>query len=97
MSLTTKDVQKVAKLSRIAVGEARTQSMTDELNNILGWIEQLQEVDVDGVPPMTGVGNNALHLRRDEVTDGNCVDDVLGNAPKSEFNCYVVPKVVDQG
>ena len=97
MSLTAEKVQKIAKLSRISMGDARVESMTHQLNNIMDWIEQLQEVDVEGVEPMAGVGDNTLRLRRDEVMDGHCPEKVLSNAPKKEFNCYVVPKMIDQG
>ena len=66
-----------------------------ELNNILGWIEQLREVDVSGIEPMTAVIPNILRLRDDVVTDGNKVADVLGNAPRAADGFFVVPKVVE--
>ncbi len=97
MSLTQENVKKIAKLARIEMPVGRLEVMTKEINSIMGWIEQLKEVNVDGITPMAGVGHNTLRLRRDEVTDGNCTDDVLRNAPKKAFNCYVVPKMVDQG
>lgn len=95
MSLTNAQVAKIAKLSRIRLEPGETEHMAKQMNSILGWIEQLQEVDVDGVPPMAGVGENIQRLRRDEVTDGACQDKVLSNAPKASYGCYVVPKVVE--
>lgn len=97
MSLTEKDVAKIAKLSRLYIPEADRAKTAQQLNSIFNWIEQLMEVDVEGVEPMAGVGNYTLRLRKDEVTDGEMVKDVLSNAPKASFDCYVVPKVVDQG
>lgn len=95
MSVTKDDVRKVANLSRISLPEDRVEAMTDELNGILGWIEQLNEVDVDGVEPMTSVVETSLPMREDVITDGNIQDKVLANAPKSEDGFFVVPKVVE--
>jgi aspartyl-tRNA(Asn)/glutamyl-tRNA(Gln) amidotransferase subunit C len=66
-----------------------------ELNNILGWVEQLGEVDVTGVEPMTAVIPNKLRLREDVVTDGNVRDKVLANAPQAEHGFFAVPKVIE--
>jgi len=95
MSVTTDDVRKVARLSRIAVEEARLETLAGELNGILGWIDQLNEVDVEGVEPMTSVVEVSLPLREDKVTDGSKPDQVLANAPKSEDGFFVVPKAVE--
>ena len=95
MSVTTDDVRKVARLSRIAVEEAQLETLASELNGILGWIEQLNEVDVDGVEPMTSVVEASLPMREDTVTDGEKSDQVLANAPKSEDGFFVVPKSVE--
>ncbi len=95
MSLTQADVLKIAKLSRLKIDDRQTSAITNDLNSIFNWIEQLQEVDVEDVPAMAGVGDNIQRLRHDEVTDGNIKDKVLSNAPKSAFDCYVVPKVVE--
>lgn len=95
MSVTKQDVQKVARLARIALPEDQVEPMTDELNNILNWIEQLGEVDVEGVEPMTSVVETSLPMREDVVTDGGIQDKVLANAPKSEDGFFVVPKVVE--
>lgn len=95
MSVTKDDVRKVARLSRIAVEDARLDTLAGELNGILGWIDQLNEVDVEGVEPMTSVVELALPMREDTVTDGDKPDQVLANAPKSEDGFYVVPKAVE--
>ncbi|MDF1681279.1 Asp-tRNA(Asn)/Glu-tRNA(Gln) amidotransferase subunit GatC [Ponticaulis sp.] len=95
MSVTNQDVKKVARLARIALPGDQVEPMTDELNNILNWIEQLGEVDVEGVEPMTSVVETSLPMREDVVTDGGIQDKVLANAPKSEDGFFVVPKVVE--
>lgn len=95
MSVTTDDVRKVARLSRIAVEEARLETLAGELNGILGWIEQLDEVDVEGIEPMTSVVAAKLPMREDLVSDGNIAEQVLANAPKSEDGFFVVPKSVE--
>ncbi|MAF58512.1 Asp-tRNA(Asn)/Glu-tRNA(Gln) amidotransferase subunit GatC [Ponticaulis sp.] len=95
MSVTNQDVKKVARLARIALPEDQVEPMTDELNNILNWIEQLGEVDVEDVEPMTSVVETSLPMREDVVTDGGIQDKVLANAPKSEDGFFVVPKVVE--
>ncbi|MEM5517265.1 Asp-tRNA(Asn)/Glu-tRNA(Gln) amidotransferase subunit GatC [Henriciella sp. AS95] len=95
MSVTKDDVRKAARLSRIAVTEDRLEPLANELTSIMGWIEQLNEVDVEGVEPMTSVVDATLPLRDDVVTDGNIQDQVLANAPKSDDGFFVVPKSVE--
>lgn len=95
MSVTKDDVRKAARLSRIAVPEERLESLASELSSIMGWIEQLNEVDVEGIEPMTSVVEATLPMRDDVVTDGNIQDQVLANAPKSEDGFFVVPKSVE--
>ena len=95
MSVDTATVRHIAKLARIAVSDEEVAALEPELNNILGWIEQLQEVDVSGVQPMTAVIPNRLRLRPDQVTDGGYRDDVLANAPNSEHGFFAVPKVIE--
>jgi aspartyl-tRNA(Asn)/glutamyl-tRNA(Gln) amidotransferase subunit C len=95
MSVDTATVRHIAKLARIAVSDAEVEALVPELNNILGWIEQLQEVDVTGVEPMTAVIPNTLRLRADEVTDGGIRDLVLSNAPVAEHGFFAVPKVIE--
>jgi aspartyl-tRNA(Asn)/glutamyl-tRNA(Gln) amidotransferase subunit C len=95
MSVDTATVRHIAKLARIAVTDGEVEALVPELNNILGWIEQLQEVDVTGIEPMTAVISNSLRLRADEVTDGGIREDVLANAPLAEQGFFAVPKVIE--
>ncbi|WP_313809434.1 Asp-tRNA(Asn)/Glu-tRNA(Gln) amidotransferase subunit GatC [Sphingobium sp.] len=95
MSIDLQTVKKIASLSRISVSDAEAEAMVPELNNILGWVEQLGEVDVTGVEPMTAVIPNHLRLREDAVTDGNVRDKVLANAPQAEHGFFAVPKVIE--
>ncbi|GGE80859.1 MULTISPECIES: Asp-tRNA(Asn)/Glu-tRNA(Gln) amidotransferase subunit GatC [Sphingomonas] len=95
MSIDATTVRKIAGLARIAVTEQETAAMVPELNNILGWIEQLGEVDVTGVEPLAAVIPNHLRLRDDVVTDGGIRDAVLANAPQAEHGFFAVPKVIE--
>jgi aspartyl-tRNA(Asn)/glutamyl-tRNA(Gln) amidotransferase subunit C len=95
MSVDAATVRHIARLARISVSEAEVQALAPELNNILGWVEQLQEVDVSGVEPMTAVIANSLRVREDAVTDGGIRDKVLANAPAAEHGFFAVPKVIE--
>ena len=95
MSVDAATVRHIARLARIAVSDSEVEALAPELSNILGWVEQLQEVDVEGVEPMTAVIPNSLRLRDDEITDGNKQDDVLANAPAAEHGFFAVPKVIE--
>ncbi len=95
MSVDSPTVRKIAALARIAVSDAEVDALVPELNNILGWIEQLAEVDVAGVAPMTAVVANTLRLRDDVVTDGGIRDLVLANAPAAQHGFFGVPKVIE--
>ena len=95
MSVDLDTVKRVARLSRIAVTEEEAGRMTGELNVILGFVEQLSEVDVDGVEPMTSVIPMEMRKRQDAVTDGGKASDVVANAPATEENFFLVPKVVE--
>ena len=95
MSVSAEDVRKIASLARIAVTDDQVAAIAPELNNILGWIEQLGEVDTDGVEPLAAVIPNTLRLRDDVVTDGNVRDKVLANAPQAEHGFFAVPKVIE--
>ena len=95
MSVEPATVKKVASLARIAISDADAERLAPELNNILGWIEQLGEVDTSGVAPMTAVIPNHLRLRDDVVTDGDKRDAVLANAPAAEHGFFGVPKVIE--
>ncbi len=100
MSVDLETVQKVARLARIKVSETEAQAMVGELNNILAWVDQLEEVDTSAVQPMTAVIPNKLRLRADEInadplTGGNIRDKVLANAPAAEHGFFGVPKVIE--
>jgi aspartyl-tRNA(Asn)/glutamyl-tRNA(Gln) amidotransferase subunit C len=95
MSVDKTTVRRIAKLARIALPEERVEPMVAELNGILGWIEQLQEVNVEGVEPMTSVVAQKLRMRDDVVTAGGDTRAIVANAPVSEDNFFVVPKVVE--
>ncbi|MDB5694321.1 MAG: gatC [Alphaproteobacteria bacterium] len=95
MSVDAATVRHIARLARIAVSDAEVAALAPELNNNLGWNEQLQEVDVAGIEPMTAVIPNALRLRDDLVTDGGIRDDILANAPLAEHGFFAVPKVIE--
>ncbi len=95
MSVTKDDVRKVARLSRIAVPEERLEELAGELNGIMGWIDLLNEVDIEGVEPMTSVVETSLPMREDVVTDGNKQAEILANAPRTEDGFFIVPKAVE--
>lgn len=95
MSLDRETVRRVAKLARIKVDDERLDALAPELNAIIGFVEQLDEVDVTGVEPMTSVAKQKLRWRADEVTDGGQAVKVTANAPESDMNFFAVPKVVE--
>ena len=95
MSVTSQQVRHIAKLARIGMDDAQIEALVPELNNILGWVEQLAEVDTDGVEPLTAVIDNQLRLRDDVVNDGDCRDDILANAPDAQHGFFAVPKVIE--
>jgi aspartyl-tRNA(Asn)/glutamyl-tRNA(Gln) amidotransferase subunit C len=95
MSLDKATVARIAHLARIRVPEADQEALVGELNQILGWVEQLGEVDVAGVEPMTSVAEMRLPMRADAVTDGARADAVLSDAPEAASGFFVVPKVVE--
>ena len=95
MSVNADQVRHVARLARLALGDDEIAKMVPELNNILDWVEQLGEVDTDGVEPLTAVIDNHLRLRDDVVNDGDCRDDILKNAPDAQHGFFAVPKVIE--
>ncbi|MCF6322692.1 MAG: Asp-tRNA(Asn)/Glu-tRNA(Gln) amidotransferase subunit GatC [Rhizobiaceae bacterium] len=95
MSVDIDTVKRVAKLARIAVSDQQAEKMQGELNTILGFVELLNEVDVSGVEPMTSVVDVAMKKRVDVVSDGGKADDIIANAPASEDNFFMVPKVIE--
>ena len=95
MSLDPEKVRRIAKLARIHVDDADIPRLQHDLNGILGWIEALNAVDVDGIEPLTGAAAIAMRMRDDVVTDGGQQDAVLSNAPDRAGMFYAVPKVVE--
>ena len=95
MAVDKDTVRRIAKLARLALEEARVEPMMAELNGILAWVAQLEEVKVEGVPPMTSVVEQKLKMREDKVTDGGYADALMKNAPQAEDHYFVVPKVVE--
>ena len=95
MSVSPEQVRHIAKLARIAMSDAEIEALVPELNNILGWVEQLGEVDTDGVEPLTRVMDQKLRLRDDSETDGDKRDALLANAPDAEHGFFAVPKVIE--
>lgn len=95
MSVDDKTVRRVARLARLKVADADVPRLAGELNSILAFVEQLNEVNVTGVEPLTSVVNQAMKMRDDVVTDGGYPNDVTVNAPASEDHFFMVPKVVE--
>ena len=95
MSVDADTVRRVAHLARLAVAEDEVEDLRVELNAILAFVDELAEVDIDGVEPMTSVTPMAMKTRRDEVTDGGIAGAVMANAPTSEDHFFLVPKVVE--
>jgi aspartyl-tRNA(Asn)/glutamyl-tRNA(Gln) amidotransferase subunit C len=95
MSVDAATVKRVAHLARIRVADAEVEALRSELNAILGFIEQLSEVDIEGIEPMTSVLPMAMKKREDRVTDGGRASEIVANAPASEKGYFLVPKVVE--
>ena len=95
MAVDKDTVTQIARLARIRISDEQRDSLTGELNNILSWIEQLDEVDTEGVEPMTSVVAMDVPMREDRVTDGDLAETVVANAPEKARTFYVVPKVVE--
>jgi aspartyl-tRNA(Asn)/glutamyl-tRNA(Gln) amidotransferase subunit C len=95
MSLDKSAVTHIATLARIRVADGEKEQLVHELNGIIAWVEQLGEIETDGVEPMTSVAEMTLPMRDDKVTDGNRRDDILANAPQAAHGFFAVPKVVE--
>jgi aspartyl-tRNA(Asn)/glutamyl-tRNA(Gln) amidotransferase subunit C len=95
MSVTSQQVRHIAKLARIGMSDAEVEALVPEINNILGWVEQLGEVNTDGIEPLATVIDQKLRLREDVVNDGNIRDEVLANAPEAQHGFFAVPKVIE--
>ena len=95
MSVSNDQVRHIAKLARIAMSEEELERLGPELNAIIGWVEQLAEVNTEGVEPLTAVIDQKLRLREDAVTDGDIRDQILANAPEAQHGFFAVPKVIE--
>lgn len=95
MSVTSQQVRHIAKLARIGMSDAEIEALVPEINNILGWVEQLSEVNTEGVEPLATVIDQKLRLREDVVNDGNIREEVLANAPEAQHGFFAVPKVIE--
>jgi len=95
MSVSNEQVRHIARLARIAMSDEELERLVPELNAIIGWVEQLGEVNTDGVEPLTAVIEQKLRLRDDVVADGDCRDAVLANAPNAQHGFFAVPKVIE--
>ena len=95
MSVSSDQVRHIAKLARIAMSDGEIERLVPELNAIIGWVEQLGEVNTDGVDPLTAVIDQKLRLREDSVTDGDRREEILANAPDAEHGFFAVPKVIE--
>ena len=95
MAIDNETVKRIAFLSRLKVNDDKIDATKEEFNKILGWIEQLNEINTDNVEPLISVNDTTLRLREDEITDGNYQEAVLANAPDKEYDYFAVPKVVE--
>jgi aspartyl-tRNA(Asn)/glutamyl-tRNA(Gln) amidotransferase subunit C len=95
MSVDRATVRRIARLARIAITDDEAKRLEQELSGILDWVAQLDEIDTSSVEPMTRVAAMTMKMRKDEVTDGSCADDILKNAPKVDDHYFVVPKIVE--
>ena len=95
MALSKAEVAHIAALARIRLAEAELEPLAAELSHILTWVEQLGQIDTDGIPPMTSIAAMRLPMRDDLVTDGGCRDAILANAPQPAKGFFAVPKVVE--
>ena len=88
-------VKKIAFLSRLKVDEDKVEMTKTEFNKILQWVDQLKEVNTEGLEPLVSVNENNIELRQDEIIDGGCSEEVLANAPMKEYGYFAVPKVIE--
>ncbi len=95
MTIDTKTVHRISRLARIKIPETDIESLKEDLNRILGWIEQLSEVKTENVQPLYNISLENMPRREDQINDGNYPNDILANAPEAGFGMFVVPKVVE--
>jgi len=92
--ITQKDIEKISRLAQIEIKDDK-EILASQIENVINWIEKLNEVNTDNIEPMINVHNEPLHLNADEVSEGNIADDVLKNAPKQIYGYFAVPKVIE--
>ena len=92
--ITQKDIEKISRLAQIEIKDGK-EILATQIENVINWIEKLNEVNTDNIEPMINVHNEPLHLNADEVSDGNIAEDVLKNAPKQIYGYFAVPKVIE--
>jgi aspartyl-tRNA(Asn)/glutamyl-tRNA(Gln) amidotransferase subunit C len=92
--ITQKDIEKISRLAQIEITDDK-EILANQIENVINWIEKLNEVNTDNIEPMINVHNEPLHLNADEVSDGNIADDILKNAPKQIYGYFAVPKVIE--
>ena len=92
--ITQKDIEKISRLAQIEIKDDK-EILANQIENVINWIEKLNEVNTDNIEPMINVHNEALYLNADEVSDGNIADDILKNAPKQIYGYFAVPKVIE--
>jgi aspartyl-tRNA(Asn)/glutamyl-tRNA(Gln) amidotransferase subunit C len=92
--ITQKDIEKISRLAQIEIKDDK-EILASQIENVINWIEKLNEVNTDNIEPMINVHNEPLHLNADEVSDGNIADDVLKNAPKQIYGYFAAPKVIE--
>ena len=95
MSIDIETVDKIAFLSRLKIEDNAKESTKEEFNKIIQWVDQLKEVNTDNIEPLISVNENSIQLREDEVTQGQCSNEILANAPMKEYGYFAVPKVVE--
>ena len=95
MSIDINDVDKIAFLSRLKIEDNVKESTKEEFNKIIQWVDQLREVNTDNIEPLISVNENSIQLREDEVTQGQCSEEILANAPMKEYGYFAVPKVIE--
>lgn len=95
MAVDNETVKKIASLSKLKVDDDKLEETKQEFNKILAWVEELSEVNTDGVEPMVSPHTESISLRKDVITAGNMSDAILQNAPQKDFGYFVVPKVVE--
>lgn len=94
-NVTPEDIKKVSRLARIEVAESERENLAKQVNGIINWVEKLNEVNTDNVEPLDNVGGQLLRLNKDEISDGNIVEDVLKNSKDAKYNYFAVPKVIE--